>query len=152
MSTLTPNLQLIKPSGTDNVNIDNLNENFDILDSAINELKTDYVIAQGIFDKWTYRRWASGICECWGTLTIKNANNFAAGGVFELPVSFSQIDIVTATIGNGGFWNSYKSLDINIKAWSGTSTSITLWANSKEAAFETYPSVPVSVEVKGTWK
>lgn len=151
MSTLTPNLQLIKPSGSDNVNIDNLNENFDILDSAINELKTDYVIAQGVQGDWKFRRWASGIFECWGTLTIKNANNFAAGGSYALPITLNSLDVVTATIGNGNFFNSYKSLDINIKAW-GTTSSITLWANSKEAAFETYPSVPVSVEVKGTWK
>ena len=29
----------------------------------------DYVVDQGVSGIWTYRKWASGIAECWGSLT-----------------------------------------------------------------------------------
>lgn len=30
----------------------------------------DYVIAEGNSGLWTYRKWASGIAECWGSVTL----------------------------------------------------------------------------------
>lgn len=29
----------------------------------------DYIVEQGTDGAWTYRKWASGIAECWGTVT-----------------------------------------------------------------------------------
>ena len=31
---------------------------------------SDYVVEQGASDIWTYRKWASGIAECWGEVTL----------------------------------------------------------------------------------
>lgn len=152
MSTLTPNLQLVKPDGTDNINIGTLNNNFDILDSEIEGLKTDYVVFQGIKGFWTYRRWASGIFECWGKVTAKNVNNHVAGGTFDLPITLASSSYtINATIGNGGFFNSKESLDVNAKAW-GNTTSVSVFANSVNAIFSTYKEVDIHVDIKGRWK
>lgn len=43
----------------------------------------DYVIDQGTSGIWTYRKWNSGIKECWGSQTFSNVNiNTAFGGTF----------------------------------------------------------------------
>lgn len=34
---------------------------------------TDYIIAQGTSGIWTYRKWASGISECWGIYTASGS-------------------------------------------------------------------------------
>lgn len=34
-----------------------------------NAMPADYVVAAGTTGKWTYRKWASGAAECWGTFS-----------------------------------------------------------------------------------
>lgn len=44
----------------------------------------DYVVEQGASGVWTYRKWASGIVECWGALGCSNIEVSSAwGGVYE---------------------------------------------------------------------
>ncbi len=50
-------------------------ESDDCLDVAYHTLKlggvtVDYVVEQGKSGIWTYRKWASGIAECWGKRTV----------------------------------------------------------------------------------
>ena len=35
----------------------------------LNALSVDYIVEQGTSGSWTYRKWNSGIAECWGTFT-----------------------------------------------------------------------------------
>lgn len=46
---------------------------------AINELATDYIIEQGTSGFWNYRKWNSGVAECWGRTTQSN-KSFSAWG------------------------------------------------------------------------
>lgn len=66
MGEMTQNLNLSKPSFDDNLSPEPFNTNFDIIDKEIGDLKIDYVVAQGISGMWYYRKWASGIYECFG--------------------------------------------------------------------------------------
>ena len=34
----------------------------------------DYIVEQGVSDIWTYRKWASGIAECWGKFERENVS------------------------------------------------------------------------------
>lgn len=36
----------------------------------INGKETDYIVEQGTKSGWTYRKWGSGLAECWGTFTV----------------------------------------------------------------------------------
>ena len=43
-------------------------------------LIADYVVEQGTSGIWTYRKWNSGIAECWGNTTYTQSSNFGAWG------------------------------------------------------------------------
>ena len=47
--------------------------------------EVDYVVEQGTDDIWTYRKWNSGIAECWGTETKKTAIATAWGNAYCSP-------------------------------------------------------------------
>ena len=47
---------------------------------------TDFVVEQGTSGIWTYRKWNSGIAECWGTHTVSNiACNSSWGALYSTP-------------------------------------------------------------------
>ena len=70
----------------------------------------DYVVDQGVSGIWTYRKWASGIAECWGIGTATLTHYTTAEGFygyytdFALPSGlFTSITTHTyiATVGTG---------------------------------------------------
>lgn len=65
MATVTANLRLLKPDLADNISPAPMNENMEKIDEAYADLSVDYVVAQGVQGKWRYRRWNSGLAECW---------------------------------------------------------------------------------------
>lgn len=63
----------------------------------------DYIVEFGVKNGWIYRKYASGICECWanktGTGKVVGGNTMAV----DLPFSFYNSDfIVEATRGHNG--------------------------------------------------
>ena len=72
----------------------------------------DYVVEQGTNGVWTYRKWESGIAECWGDITRTtsnwaNSSLFSPGGIFTVvnepfPFAFTNVNSVVAncTIAN----------------------------------------------------
>lgn len=116
-------------------------------------LKCDYVIEEGTSDIWKYRKWASGIAECWGTRTVSLNINQGFGTLYyqtftqDLPSNlFTQIDSVTATrggaggSGNGLVWISFHSV---------STTSLGAYASDSVSQSQTWA---FSFHVKGLWK
>ena len=77
----------------------------------------DYVVEQGTSPNgWTYRKWNSGIAECWGVFVIAVAVTTASAGyggyrststsVPAFPFTFTGTPTLTAQIGSGssGCW------------------------------------------------
>lgn len=71
----------------------------------------DYIVETGISGVWTYRKWNSGIAECWGKCSFTTTVN-ASWGVFyespalELPIfpfSFSDIPHISVVPDNSSF-------------------------------------------------
>lgn len=73
----------------------------------------DWVVAQGTSGIWTYRKWHSGIAECWGTYTASIAVGIASasyGGYRSDQITatawptgmFVAAPLVTATVQSGG--------------------------------------------------
>lgn len=91
--------------------------------SSINAV--DYIVEQGTSGIWTYRKWNSGIAECWclyvGSIAVTTASA-GYGGYrsnqidIDFPFTFTQTPSITATIASGssGAW-------INNVAGSGSS-------------------------------
>ena len=72
----------------------------------------DYVVAQGISGNWTYRKWNSGIAECWAKITQTVTPGDVWAGTLNLapyvitvttPIEFTGIDCVNASayVGSG---------------------------------------------------
>ena len=109
----------------------------------------DYIIEQGTSDIWTYRKWNSGIMECWttGLTTVTGvATTSLMGGYYtnaniKLPTGFKtgHSAQASARLGTGVGWalaqlNSATTMGLYVVG-NQNSTSITFSAN-----------------VKGTWK
>lgn len=66
----------------------------------------DSVIEQGIKGIWTYRKWASGIAECWGekyftcNLSGVGASVYVANGSADFPFAFAARPIVSGSCPN----------------------------------------------------
>jgi hypothetical protein len=72
------------------------------------EPEVDYVVSYGTNGIWTYRKWQSGIAECWGACDITTAIRTASEGhlysadntleKIEYPFTFLKVPSETATI------------------------------------------------------
>lgn len=68
----------------------------------------DFVIQQGTSGIWTYRRWKSGIAECWGRKSVSTAianawgNLYTSGSLSALnvsfPFTFAAVPTITANL------------------------------------------------------
>ena len=76
------------------------------------DLGADYIVEQGTSDGWAYRKWASGVAECWAKITQTVTPGGAWAGTLNLtpyvitvttPIEFTGIDCVNASVyvGNG---------------------------------------------------
>ena len=62
----------------------------------------DYIVEQGAQGNTVYRKWASGIAECWGNFIINTANGEGQGsggyeyvGGFSYPIPFTEVTSVS---------------------------------------------------------
>lgn len=117
------------------------------------QVVTDYVIEQGTSGIWTYRKWASGIAECWLTAGYTNSSALSLTSTGALYVSqsmtlnyptglFATFPNVTADAQRASTWivvtaaTKANYLDYQVVRTVGTDTS----------------AVAFSVQCKGRWK
>ena len=68
----------------------------------------DYVISRGTSGIWTYRKWKSGIAECWGRKSVSTAISNAWGSLYtsgtltalnvSFPFTFAAVPTITANL------------------------------------------------------
>lgn len=113
-------------------------------------LIADYVVEQDTSDIWTYRKWNSGIAECWGsgTLTtgkyVQTWNGLQAVSV-SIPLPFAIKNGVMQLglkAGSGYGWNAVPL------AWSDFISS----ATTQTLGSQSSASVTYSAYVVGKWK
>lgn len=107
IETNTGDLKITTPNGTVTVNGVDLGA---ILSG--NNKMSDYVVEQGKSNNWTYRKWKSGIAECWCkksiATTITNAwgSLYTSGGLessnLDFPFTFSESPVVNVSCCNNG--------------------------------------------------
>lgn len=108
------------------------------------------VIESGTSGVWYYRKWASGIYECWGRYrsTIIGTNSLLGGSVcygsVSYPITFIETPVVTYSIyGNSGYEFSGKG--------SITQNAFTWYALSN-ATYKVGDVVTVTTQIVGRWK
>lgn len=48
----------------------------------LDDLGADYIVEQGISGDWRYRKWTSGLAECWGEVTARASITDAIGAMY----------------------------------------------------------------------
>ena len=110
----------------------------------------DYVVEQGTSGDWKYRKWNSGIAECFGYISLGSISVLAVGNVYRgtasisLPAIFNDIPS-NVHITNGNPLSSVIS--INGRATDASTLSVYVWKANSGAA-----DVYASFHVIGTWK
>lgn len=115
-------------------------------------LNCDHVVEEGTSDGWTYRKWKSGVAECWRQLSISNVT-FSAAGISGL---YQSADM---TVSFPFPFTEYPVTNVNTPAvagdygWIGRVGNGTSWIIVR--AFKrsnTTGQVTLAISVKGKWK
>lgn len=142
----------------ENVLLGRLGGEIDTISPTIEErfekLEVDYIVAEGTSGIWTYRKWSSGIAECWGVKTVSVGGFSAWGGMYigwtgsgsvDLPFEFAEVP----TFGLAATSDTTSSLGIVAYGGSRTATpSLEVFRSNNPGAI----SVKYQFSVKGRWK
>lgn len=154
MSTTTAKLGLIKPDLTDNVDPTVFNSNFETIDEKITEISVDYVVSTGVQNGWTYRRWASGLMDCYARIRVSFTTNVKWHNIYRsevglfnqtYPIPFVDTPVLVRSFDStvGTSWALASS------GATKTSTGGTMFANPSPNAKE---SGYLSFFAQGRWK
>ena len=109
-------------------------------------LSVDYIVEQGTSGIWTYRKWNSGIAECWALLEHTAATTGYAEAKFNLPITFKNRDYAQLTATGQGGWCKVRAPYDNAST---SNNFVTLcYMNSTSSSTLTM----VECYVKGVWK
>lgn len=127
-----------------------------ISESSISDNEADYIVEQGTDGDWTYRKWNSGIAECWCRVvgswsvnfTSQGNNIYSASGWTAqskaLPTSlFTTVKYANVNVESSGYTNSQQS---------SLSTSAVVFRAWNTYAASGMTIYAYSLYVKGTWK
>lgn len=115
----------------------------------------DFVVAKGTSGIWTYRKWNSGIAECWGrksnnvTVTSTWGNIYCCDNAIPsvtFPFTFTNEPIVSATPfrNTGGNYWLYTN--------GNTSGATPFYGIARGSAYSSTLAATVDLYVVGTWK
>ena len=112
----------------------------------------DYPVEQGVKDGWYYRKWNSGLAECWKTMSVSgidmgefNMNGYYYSGSkgVNFPFTFKQVYYTSATGGSTGNMNIIRPFGYSTTYM----TYVLMGFDDISNATAT-----VNLEAKGTWK
>lgn len=110
----------------------------------------DYIVDEGTYYSWKYRKWASGTAECWGIGSSTSTHyttlfgGYAYTAQFNLPPIFNATPIVTYSCNGGGAFNVTGT-----QTSSTTSTTVAVYSVSNTSGQKT---LSWRMYVIGTWK
>ena len=128
-------------------------------DVYVNSNELDYVVASGTSNGWIYRKWKSGLAECWLNKTISGGDSGTTWGALypfsvttgeiNYPFAFVEIPNEVANISRSGTNACFLYKE------SGTSNTTTHTANyrpAKAAGVFANQTITISIQVVGKWK
>ena len=126
---------------------------------ALDGVQLDYIVEQGTSGIWTYRKWNSGIAECWGRKSVSTTITTAWGSLFssgalagsnvELPFTFKDVPCITVALTNNGAGVFLMAAG----SWAPPSTTTTgAFELVRGTSSSTSNSYGFNYQVKGRWK
>lgn len=119
-------------NASDYVSPNVINSNFQLVDP----LGYDYVTAQGTSGAWNYRKWKSGIAECWGVFEFESGN-YSLNVVKTFPFNFKSRPVSSVTAGGEG--NNAAEVQY-VKS---TTTDVNFWISRGATAIKSWAEVRV---------
>lgn len=132
--------------------------NFNVDVKINNEPIADFVVEQGTSGNWSYRKWNSGIAECWARIAVNTAVNTAWGNLYvsgslsatnlAFPFTFKAIPMINVNLsgsGSGAFLIASGSS-------SSSTTNTGGYEIARGSASSTATNYGVNYDVKGRWK
>ena len=122
-----------------------------ILNEVLPSAEVDYIIEQGASGMWTYRKWSSGIAECWGSYseTISQLGGVLNGYSYSVVVNFpSDLFIDVPNVTYSAFLGNAYALTGTLNT-SFTKNLVTLFAVSNTSGSK---SSTWQVKAIGRWK
>ena len=112
----------------------------------------DYIVEQGTSGIWTYRKWNSGIAECWGKTSVASTTYSANGGYKNVTESLPSglFNAIPSVVNASGKINTCVQTHIGFTA-PNDATSIQTYLVNRNSSSVTQAG-EVYWEVKGTWK
>ncbi len=124
----------------------------------------DFIVEQGTSGIWTYRKWNSGIAECWGrysklctnfnawgSLYMSVAGAFMSDGV-DYPFSFIEKPIISATLSTSSGLNGWLGTDVNTSMGSTEKTPAFSIIRATALSGGALPTWYLDLNVVGKWK
>ena len=103
--------------------------------SSLPSFVADYIVEQGTSGIWTYRKWNSGVAECWGRTSISGLTTSV-----NLPFTFAD-----------SFYETQVTL-INNSNTATNVTAISSYTDRVSVGVNTVPSGGARLYVIGKWK
>ncbi len=129
--------------------IEGINEDIKTANQEITVLRErDYIVEQGTSGIWTYRKWASGIAECWGgysSMTPWEGDGGYSTLNVDLPFSF----IASPTVNCSGYQQATAGSYVTMTT--ATKTMVSAFMRTLNQALTEYPCW-FDFDVKGRWK
>lgn len=139
---------------TDDTTAEELNKKIVETDKRLEALEIDYIVEQGVNGIWNYRKWNSGIIECWGKAVGKTAPNNETSpypwNSVELPcplVTMNYVNIQACDTDSEGW-----KVDRVLPEFKGGKDLTVLEFVAYSINSEKSTSINYSINVKGTWK
>ena len=126
-----------------------------ILNEVLPNTSVDYIVEQGTDAKtgitWTYRKWNSGISECWGRYSLVVSGTTSWGSMYYTPAQtvtfptslFTGVPTVSLATANNSVvgWGGSNSI-------SSSSVDVLLYRPTSASA----GTATIDIVAKGTWK
>lgn len=128
------------------------NDLTNILNEVLPNASVDYVVESGTSGIWHYRKWNSGVAECWGATAVPSTTYSANGGYKNVTASLPSglFNVTPPVVIANGRIDSVIATDIGFTAPNNTSTIQTYLINRYSGAVT--KTGMVYWIVKGTWK
>ena len=110
----------------------------------------DYIVEQGTSEKWTYRKWSSGLVELWGICTATLANGSILSGHLSYPFALTGTVYGIGTLNDAG-GNDAGALPWNLKLTYGLDFCEVWVHNPGNVGFTSENTVNASVYIVGRW-
>ena len=111
----------------------------------------DYITSQGTSGSWTYRKWNSGVAECWARLNATRKATYVAYDQHSLPFAFTTFTSILTGLSDYNN-NSEPTWKWNARAWQIGNNAVIVAVYAPDRDIGTGSTYHVSCHVLGRWK